>query len=211
VIEPAVPEADGAALARRAAAAVAAKLAGRPTDGRLPATSAQRAVGATFVTLESAGALLGCIGSLEPSRPRYLDAMRNAVRAAADPRLPPVTAEEWPCVDVTVSVLGPPEPLPVDGPDDLLAQLRPGVDGLTLSEGRRRATFLPVVWHKLPEPERFVAALLDKGGWSRALGFRGMPAARDWPKGLAVERYPATEFTDPAPRPPVRTADHAAG
>jgi AmmeMemoRadiSam system protein A len=184
---------DGAALARRAAAAVGSRLAERPLDGRLPAEPALRAVGACFVTLESAGALRGCIGSLEPVRPLFLDVARNAVKAMADPRLPPVTSSEWPSLDVKVSVLSCPEPLPIGDRDELLAALRPGVDGLILADDRLRATFLPAVWAKLPEPARFVTALLDKGGW---------PAGR-WPMRLHVHRYTAAEFASRPPRMPL--------
>lgn len=182
--------ADGAVLARLAAAAISARLTGAPPDGRLPATPALRAVGASFVTLERAGALRGCIGTLEPVRPLYLDVTRNAVRAMADPRLPAVTADDWPDLDVKVSVLSGAEPLLVAGLADLLATLRPGVDGLTLTDGQRRATFLPAVWAKLPEPERFLNALLDKGGW---------PPGK-WPAGVTAQRYTAAEYRDPAPR-----------
>ncbi|HYN93671.1 MAG TPA: AmmeMemoRadiSam system protein A [Pilimelia sp.] len=203
----AVPDADGSVLARRAAEAVAARLAQRPPDGRLPAAASLRAVGATFVTLERHGTLLGCIGTLDPARPRYLDAMRNAVRATADPRLPPVTAAQWPSVDVTVSALGRHERLPAETPDGLLAVLRPGVDGLVLAAGQRRATFLPVVWHKLPDPERFLAALLRKGGWATG----GQPWRRAWPPALSAVRYTVAEFTDPAPRPAPGATPGAAG
>jgi AmmeMemoRadiSam system protein A len=198
----AVVGSDGIALARRAAAAVAARLAGRPSDGRLPGAACLRAVGATFVTLEQHGELLGCIGTLDAARPRYLDAMRNAVRAAADPRLPPVTAEVWPAVDVVVSVLSEPERLAAAGPEDVVRALRPGWDGLVLDDGQRRATFLPSVWAKVGEPERFVAALLRKGGWARYDRPDGGRLGRDWPEDLLVARYTTAEFTDPAPRPP---------
>jgi AmmeMemoRadiSam system protein A len=197
-----VAEPDGHTLARLAAAAVTARLAGRPRDGRPPDAPSLRAMGATFVTLERDGSLLGCIGTLEPARPRYLDAMRNAVRAAADPRLPPVTSAQWPAVDVTVSVLTEPEPLAAGaGPADLVPLLNPGADGLILTDGDRRATFLPAVWHKLPEPDRFLAALLHKGGWTsdRVPDLR----AAVWPAGMVVLRYTTTSFTDHAPRPPI--------
>ena len=48
---------------------------------------------------------------------------------------------------------------------DLVAGLRPGVDGLIIREGDKRATFLPSVWQGIPEPERFVRALAKKAGW----------------------------------------------
>jgi AmmeMemoRadiSam system protein A len=197
-----VAEPDGSALASRAAAAVAARLAGRPPDGRLPGAPSLRAVGATFVTLERHGALLGCIGTLDAARPRYVDAMRNAVRAAADPRLPPVTAAQWPAVDVIVSVLTEPERLDARCPADLLPLLRPHTDGLILVDGDRRATFLPSVWRKISEPEQFLAALLHKGGWARGRRTDAGMSGRDWPADLTALRYSTLEFADRGPRPP---------
>jgi len=49
---------------------------------------------------------------------------------------------------------------------DLIAQLRPGEDGLILEFGAARGTFLPQVWESLPDPEQFVAALKRKAGLS---------------------------------------------
>ena len=182
---------EGTALVVLAVLAVAAKLCGQPPDGRPPVQPRLRAIGATFVTLESRGRLRGCIGTLHPARPLYLDVARNARRAAEDPRLPPVTAEDWPDLDVSVSVLTEARAMAAVGPAELAAALRPGIDGLILQDGRRRATFLPKVWHKLPEPMDFVAALLAKGGWP----------GRGWPAGVRAARYTCQDFTDRAPRP----------
>jgi AmmeMemoRadiSam system protein A len=176
--------AEGQALAELAVAAIAARLAGHALAGSRPESAALRAPGASFVTLEAGGRLRGCIGSLEHIRPLYQDVVRNAVHAMSDPRLPPVTAADWPTLTVTVAVLSPAEPLRSPTRDALLAALRPGVDGLILARGRRRATFLPKVWRKLATPERFVAALLKKGGWP----------AEPWPSDLAASRYTVVEF-----------------
>src|SRR5262245_12170623 len=136
---PALTLAEGTALARLAVTSIAARLAGRPQDGRPPGSAALRARGASFVTLAHDGRLLGCIGTLDVARPLYLDVLRNAGRAMRDPRLPEVTIAEWPGLDVTVSVLTTPEPATVAGRADLLELLRPGVDGLLLTAGHRRA------------------------------------------------------------------------
>jgi AmmeMemoRadiSam system protein A len=184
---------DGVVLARLASTAVAARLTGRPLREGPPDSPLLRGNGASFVTLECGGRLRGCIGSLDPIRPLWRDAMRNAVRAMHDPRLPAVTATDWPGLDVRVTVLGPLEPVAVGDASALLALLRPGVHGLFLTEGTRRATFLPTVWGKLPDPAAFLAALLVKGGWP----------ARYWSPGLNVCRYTAQEFRDPAPRRPL--------
>jgi AmmeMemoRadiSam system protein A len=185
--------AEGATLAALAAAAVSVRLAGgEPAEGP-PTSPALRADGASFVTLETRGTLRGCIGTIEPVRPLYLDVARNAARAMTDPRLPPVVGGDWPALDVKVSVLTAPEPMTVSGLDGLIGALRPGVDGLLITDGPRRATFLPAVWVKVPEPGEFVAALLRKGGW---------PAGQ-WPVRLSVSRYTAIEFRDAAPREPL--------
>lgn len=70
--------------------------------------------GASFVTLNEHGALRGCIGTLEAYRPLGRDVAEHAVDAAArDPRFPPVTPDEYPSLDIEVSVLSPPEPIMV--------------------------------------------------------------------------------------------------
>ena len=121
--------------------------------------------GATFVTLTQNGQLRGCIGSLEAHRPLATDVAENA-RAAAfrDPRFAPLGKDEFARTRVEVSLLTPPEPFPVADEADALARLRPGIDGLILSYGRRRATFLPQVWESLPEAHQFIAQLKLKAG-----------------------------------------------
>jgi AmmeMemoRadiSam system protein B/AmmeMemoRadiSam system protein A len=143
----------------------------------LPA--ALRTDGAAFVTLRSpGGALRGCIGSLEARLPLAFDVAENAFRAAfRDPRFPPLQRRELPGLDVHLSVLSAPEPFPVSSEADLLAQLRPGRDGLVLDDGAHRATFLPDVWEQLPSARDFVRHLKRKAGlredhWSQALRFQ---------------------------------------
>ncbi len=119
--------------------------------------------GASFVTLTKGGALRGCIGSLELRRSLVLDVRENAVAAAFhDPRFPPVSTEELDALHVEISVLSVPQPLSYDGPDDLIAKLRPGVDGVVIESGWNRATFLPQVWEKLPDPHQFLEHLCLK-------------------------------------------------
>ncbi|GAA1668771.1 hypothetical protein GCM10009830_13200 [Glycomyces endophyticus] len=157
-----------------------------------PPALAERA--ATFVTLEREGRLRGCIGTLTALRPLGLDVVRNARLAARDPRLPPVAAEEVPGLTVKVAVLTPSEPLPARDFAALLDGLRPGEDGLTLRDGDgRRATFLPSVWATAPDPHRFVAALLRKGGWARGL-WSGDLRSAPWPEGLRAERYGSADY-----------------
>lgn len=120
---------------------------------------------ATFVTLNLAGRLRGCIGTLEARLPLVEDVALHAFGAAfQDPRFPPVRADELEHLDYHVSVLTPNEPMAIRHESDLLAQLVPGEDGLVIEQGGRRATFLPSVWSTLPEPRDFLAHLKYKAG-----------------------------------------------
>jgi AmmeMemoRadiSam system protein A len=136
-----------------------------------------RVPGASFVTLRRRAELRGCTGSLEARIALVEDVARNAWRSAsADPRFPPLAPAELEDLEISVSVLSPLQPFHVESELDLLARLRPGVDGLVLREGARSATFLPSVWESLPEPRAFLDALRHKAGlpsghWSGALRF----------------------------------------
>jgi uncharacterized protein len=128
--------------------------------------SALRAPGASFVTLRTPEARLrGCVGSLEPVRTLAEDVAENAFRAGfRDPRFSPVSEYEVEGLHVSVSILGEPEPLRAGSAEELVTQLRHGIDGLILRQGTRRATFLPEVWESIPEPREFVRALERKAG-----------------------------------------------
>ncbi|MGM0553477.1 MAG: AmmeMemoRadiSam system protein A [Pseudomonadota bacterium] len=141
--------------------------------------------GASFVTLKRAGRLRGCIGSLERRRRLAEDVCHNAHAAAIrDPRFPPLAPGEIAGMTCTVAVLTPPEALPVTDRSGLLETLRPHRDGLILHAAGRRATFLPAVWENLPDPEAFIAALLQKAGLP--------PDA--WSDSLETWRYEALEI-----------------
>jgi AmmeMemoRadiSam system protein A len=141
--------------------------------------------GATFVTLRRDGNLLGCIGTLQPSRPLVDVVVANARGAAfADPRLPAVSEADFPDMTVKISVLGPIEPLDIHSVDDLAATVRPGVDGLLVTAGARRATFLPSVWEMAPDVDMFLRMLWEKAGLR----------AGSWPRRTTVARYSTVEF-----------------
>jgi len=121
--------------------------------------------GAAFVTLKREGRLRGCIGSSEAYRPLAADVAENAFRAAfKDPRFAPLTDVELDGLGVSISVLSPQAPMMVAGETELLAALRPGIDGLVIEDNRRRALFLPSVWQQLPDPRKFVEHLKVKAG-----------------------------------------------
>jgi AmmeMemoRadiSam system protein A len=123
--------------------------------------------GASFVTLTIASQLRGCIGTLEAYQPLALDVQEHAVAAAAqDYRFPPVSPQEEPLLEIEISRLTPTQLLEYNDWQDLLVKLRPGIDGVLLRDGTRRATFLPQVWEKVPQPEEFLTHLCYKMGAS---------------------------------------------
>lgn len=124
-----------------------------------------RQPGATFVTLTRHGELRGCVGTLEAYQPLAEDVREHALAAAlADYRFPPVTLEELPELEIEISRLTQPQLLEYKDGEDLLQRLRPGVDGVILRDGPRRATFLPQVWEKLPDAAQFLDHLCAKMG-----------------------------------------------
>ncbi|MGD2145154.1 MAG: AmmeMemoRadiSam system protein A [Anaerolineae bacterium] len=121
--------------------------------------------GASFVTLNEAGNLRGCVGSLEARRPLVLDVQENGLGAAfRDPRFAPVRLEEVPGLHIEVSVLSEPRRLAYGSTQELLDNIRPGVDGVVIEKDWHRATFLPQVWEKLPEKDQFMERLCLKAG-----------------------------------------------
>jgi AmmeMemoRadiSam system protein A len=132
---------------------------------------------ATFVTLHRNHELRGCIGMLKAVRPLAEDIAENAFAAAfRDHRFPPLAADEFEQLVIHLSILTEPEPISFDSEEDLLAQLRPRIDGLIIEENGRRGTFLPTVWETLPNPKQFLRHLKQKAGlpadyWSDSVRF----------------------------------------
>lgn len=145
--------------------------------------------GACFVTVTHQGTLRGCIGTVEAWRPLGEDVQANAVAAAvADRRFPPLSAAELPATDLEVSVLSTPQPIPAGQEAEAIAAVRPGVDGLLLRHEERRATFLPQVWQRLPDPSAFLAALRRKAGLPEDF----------WDPNVQLSRYTVTSWQGPA-------------
>jgi AmmeMemoRadiSam system protein A len=123
--------------------------------------------GASFVTLTNDGQLRGCIGALEASQPLALDVQEHAIAAATqDYRFQNVHPEEVPEIEIEVSLLSPMQKLEYSNTGELKSKLRPGIDGVTLIDGYRRATFLPQVWEKVTGVEEFLNHLCMKMGAS---------------------------------------------
>jgi len=121
--------------------------------------------GASFVTLTNKGKLRGCIGALEPYQPLVEDVREHAVAAAnQDYRFPKVQPEELPDISIEISCLTKPKRLEYQNSTDLIKKLKPGIDGVVIKDGFHRATFLPQVWKKIPDPPKFLEQLCLKMG-----------------------------------------------
>ncbi len=129
-------------------------------------TDRLREKGTTFVTLTIAGQLRGCVGGLEAVLPLVEDARNHAVAAAVkDFRFYPLSLAELPRVRIEISCLSAFKPLTYSCPEELLDALTPGVDGVVLREGKKRSTFLPQVWERIPDKVEFLGLLCNKLGY----------------------------------------------
>jgi len=190
-------EAERQSLLTIAGGAVRAAAHGAPAPdvALTTCTAALRSPGATFVTVQVDGALRGCLGSLLAHRPLARDVAAHAYAAASeDPRFVPVAPHELVGVALEVAVLGAPEPMRFRDEADLIAQLRPGRDGLIFEAGSCRGTFLPKVWEHLPEPTTFLAQLKRKAGLTPDY----------WSDDVRVARYATQSFAAPLAALPAR-------
>lgn len=142
---------------------------------------------ASFVTLHRLEVLRGCVGAIEARRALAEDVAWNAHAAAfQDPRFEPLLAEDLADLAIHISVLSPLERIPVASREELIAALRPGRDGLVLSQQGRRATFLPTVWKSLPRPDEFVHQLERKARLPKDV----------WGEQVDCFRYTTEEWSD---------------
>lgn len=142
---------------------------------------------ACFVTLNRNGALRGCIGHLEPIQPLVKDVAENAYAAAfRDPRFPPLTESELKGLEIHISILSPSTQIEFSTEQDLIAKLRPGIDGLILKRGANKGTFLPSVWESLPDAASFLSQLKRKAGL----------ATNFWSDDIIIYRYTTDSFSD---------------
>jgi AmmeMemoRadiSam system protein A len=146
---------------------------------------------ACFVSFHIDGELRGCTGTLAARRPLADEVSVTTVQTAFnDPRFSPVVPSEVAQIKIDISVLTPSYPLTYADPDELLRVLRPGIDGVTLSLGPYRSTFLPQVWEHVPDKIEFLAMLSRK---------MGLPAdAWKHPK-MKVELYQSFNMAEPEP------------
>ena len=133
-----------------------------------------------FVTVYCRGELRGCIGHIrdeEPLAQAVAECARSA--ASADPRFPPIAADELDLVALELSLLGPFEA--ISGPSDIEV----GRHGLLVEHKGRRGLLLPQVateWEW--DAETFVARTCEKAG---------LPLDA-WKNGAALWRFEAEVF-----------------
>ena len=114
--------------------------------------------------------------------------MTNAVQAGfADPRFAHLSEAELDGLEIDVSILSHPRPVPAASEAELVAALEPDRDGLILGVGRQRALFLPSVWRQVADRARIRAPSDDEGG----------PRPRGWPSGLEAARFRVEAFGAP--------------
>jgi AmmeMemoRadiSam system protein A len=206
-IEPAEGAALPPALAAQLPGLARAALASRLKNGKPPRVALDtfppplRTWMASFVTLTIGGRLRGCIGSLAARRPLAEDVAMNAVAAGVgDRRFRPMTAAELARAEIHVSLLSPAGKLAFGSEAELLARLRPGRDGLILSDAGRSGVFLPAVWESLPTPEAFLRGLKAKAGLAR----------EHWSDTLTARRFTVEAVSAPPPAEAGRPAEAVA-
>jgi AmmeMemoRadiSam system protein A/AmmeMemoRadiSam system protein B len=124
----------------------------------LPEEMLTRRAGA-FVSLHENGQLRGCIGTITATKKSVAEEIiQNAISACArDPRFSPVTAEELAALEISVDVLG--EPEPVESPAELDVKRY----GVIVSRGARRGLLLPDL-DGVDTVEAQIAIARQKGG-----------------------------------------------
>jgi AmmeMemoRadiSam system protein A len=152
-------EADRRALLDLARWAIAEAVSLQRPAGSIPQSGVFADKRGVFVTLHARGRLRGCIGVVEAFEPLGESVARCAASAALhDPRFSPVRAEEFPEVQIEISVLSPLEPIRPEN-------IEIGKHGLLILQGSNRGLLLPQVAteHKLGR-EQFLGETCRKAG-----------------------------------------------
>lgn len=143
----------------------------------------RRPAGAFVTISQRTGELRGCIGSIHAVAPLAEAVSASAINAAfRDPRFHPVTAEEWPRLELEISVMS-----PIVTVEDV-SEIEVGRDGLIVSRGGRAGLLLPQVateygWDR----DTFLSQTCIKAG---------LPADA-WRSGTCrIERFSAEVFSE---------------
>jgi AmmeMemoRadiSam system protein A len=143
--------------------------------------------GASFITLNLAKKLRGCIGSLRAHRPILDDIKANALAAAfRDPRFKPLNAAEYANIEVEISLLSAVSALTFSDEASAMAQITPHVHGVIFEYGHHRSTYLPQVWDSIPDRLMFMATLRQKAG---------LPP-NFWESGVKIHTYTVAKFSE---------------
>ena len=136
------------------------ELEGCETPEEVPDSAVLKEKRGAFVTLKKNGELRGCIGYIEAFKPLY-QTIRDMAQAAAfnDPRFPKLKAQEWPKIEIELSVLTPLRE--IDDPDIIEV----GKHGLLIRHNNSSGLLLPQVaveygWSR----EEFLAHTCNKAG-----------------------------------------------
>jgi AmmeMemoRadiSam system protein A len=122
-------------------------------------------INASFVTLKEGNKLRGCYGRVEAFQPIIQDVAQHAFTAAFDDsRFSPVNHIEEPLIHISISLLSKSSEIVFDSEVDLIKQVLPNTDGLTLNYKNNAATLLPSVWLEIPKTENFIKLLKSEAG-----------------------------------------------
>jgi AmmeMemoRadiSam system protein A len=134
-----------------------------------------------FTTLYYGGDLRGCVGHVLATSPLYRTVAETA-RAAAfqDPRFNPVTADELPALQVSLSILSPLQPIQPE-------EVEIGKHGLLITASGRRGLLLPQV----PEEHGWNCLQFLEQTCRKA----GLPIDA-WKEGASIEAFTAEIFAD---------------
>jgi AmmeMemoRadiSam system protein A len=137
----------------------------------LPAELISRRAGA-FVSIHEHGKLRGCIGTISPVRDCLAqEIIDNAVSASTrDPRFDPIRPAELKWLEISVDVLGDPEP--VSSPDELDVKRY----GVIVTKGRKRGLLLPDL-DGVDTVEEQISIAKSKAGIA------------DWDKKVELQRF----------------------
>lgn len=127
-----------------------------------PRLTSERAL---FVTLLTCGKLRGCMGSIYPHASIVQDVLTHTIVAGfKDPRFAKVEAKELANILIEISLLTTPERLYYNSVEELLANMRPHIDGMALITDERRSVLLPQFWADYPAKPQFLNQLCIKLG-----------------------------------------------
>jgi uncharacterized protein len=154
-----------------------------------------------FVTINkvknSEKQLRGCIGYPYPTLPLVEAVIDSAIESATqDPRFHPLSISELGDVVFEVSVLTPPEKIEVKKPEEYMAKIKVGEDGLIFEKGGFKGLLLPQVpveweWSE----EEFLCQCCIKAG---------LPPDSWLTKGAKIYKFQAIIFEEETPHGEVK-------